>query len=631
MVARARRRKRATARRARARVASRERAAKKHGRVCIARANSPRAVLNLYLFRTFGWLTRTHRSSREPHVRARRASAVARSNARRQPRARAARETTTARDARPRAARDARASMRVDDVAMGDASDDDDARASRDAIERDEEGFIRDACARWGGRKASIEGLVRALGGARDDHPAMYVHGPPVTGKTSIVRDVVGRSGRPWAYASCATEHAPKLLYEAVVEELTPYLVRSSESLRRASAEQVKKALKCDRFSDLVEILRAHLPASPGARACYVVVDEAQRMLQWRGEPVLNAFLRLAELSCRKVIVIFIGEQGWDTFCSASGTTPYEGVYFPAYSREELRYILLKERPSDADEMLYNGFLGVMLNTFTATCRNLHELRATVAPLWAQYVKPYEEARARGDPLPEPRALYAALNSKKGSTKGDECANARDGGSSSAPKREQPNVHTGLTVPLSPAALALGRGEWPVRRDATGSGAGGRLDFEIPRLTKFLLVAAFLCSHNSDEVDKRMFGGQIEGHVARAKRKDRNAQDRERAAAAEAAVDKRRVFKLERLIAWFHFITRSACDEHGAEVADLEEELLSADVFMQISSMTQLGMLSINRGSAMEGGLYQCNISRDLAERLAQNLGVHLDTYLKYV
>ena len=96
-------------------------------------------------------------------------------------------------------------------------------------------------------------------------------------------------------------------------------------------------------------------------------------------------------------------------------------------------------------------------------------------------------------------------------------------------------------------------------------------------------------------------------------------------------MDTRRVFKLERLIAWFHFITRSTCDEHGAEVADLEEELLSADVFMQISSMTQLGLLSINRGSAMEGGLYQCNVSRDLAEKLAQNLGVNLPTYLRYV
>jgi origin recognition complex subunit 5 len=164
-----------------------------------------------------------------------------------------------------------------------------------------------------------------------------------------------------------------------------------------------------------------------------------------------------------------------------------------------------------------------------------------------------------------------------------------------------------------------------------GSGAGGRLDFEIPRLTKFLLVAAYLCSHNTENVEKRLFGGQIDGHIAVRKRTDRNAQDRERDAAAEAAVEGRRAFKLERLIAWFHFITRSAYDDDGAEVADLEEELLSADVFMQISSMTQLGMLSINRGVAMEGGLYQCNISRDLAQKLAQNLGVNLNTYLRFV
>jgi len=506
-----------------------------------------------------------------------------------------------------------RRDVHVDDVPSTSSDD--------DPIEADADGFVRDLCARWPGRARAIESLVRALGGARDDHPPMYVHGPPVTGKTSIVRDALRRSGRPHAVVSCATEHAPRLLYEAVVEELREYLEACSPTLREATAERAKKALKCDKCSDFVDVLRAHLPGHSGARACYVVIDEAQRMLQWRGEPVLNALLRLSELSCRKVIVIFIGEQGWDTFCSTARTTPHEGVYFPAYSKEEVRYILLRERPSDADETLYNGFLNFMLSTFLATCRNLHELRATLAPLWAQYVKPYEEARARGDPLPEPRALYAALNAKT-ERQLDDAAGSRN---------HKPNVHTGLTVPLSPAALALGRGEWPVRRDDAGSGSGGRLDFEIPRLTKFLLVAAYLCSHNSDDVDKRLFGGQIEGHIAQRKRKDRGAADRERVAAAEAAVDVRRVFKLERLIAWFHFITRSACDEHGAEVADLEEELLSADVFMQISSMTQLGLLSINRGSAMEGGLYQCNISRDLAERLAQNLGVNLATYLKYV
>jgi origin recognition complex subunit 5 len=493
-----------------------------------------------------------------------------------------------------------------------------------DALAGDEETFIRDLCASWPGRKGPIESLVRALGDARDDHPPMYVHGPPVTGKTSIVRDVMRRSGRPHAYVSCVTEHSPKLLYEAVVEELEWFMREHSAALRDAAPDVAKKMLKCDRFSDLVEILRTHLPSSPSARAAYVVVDEAQRLLQWRGEPVLSALLRLAELSCRKVIVILIGDQGWDAFCSAAGATPHEGVYFPSYTREELRYVLLSERPMDADEMLYNSFLGTMLSTFTATCRNLHELRATLQPLWAQYIKPYEEAKSKGEALPEPRALYTALNARAKKPVGKDEIGIDS-------RREKPNVHTGLTVPLSPSALALGRGEWPVARDTVGSGAGGRLDFEIPRLTKFLLVAAYLCSHNTENVEKRLFGGQIEGHIAQRKRTDRTAQDREREAAAEAAVEGRRVFKLERLIAWFHFITRSAYDEDGAEVADLEEELLSADVFMQISSMTQLGMLSINRGSAMEGGLYQCNISRDLAQKLAQNLGVKLNTYLKFV
>ena len=104
MVARARRRKRAPARRARARVASRERAAKKHGRVCIARANSPRAVLNLYLFRTFGWLTRTHRSSREPTC-ARVARRPSRVRTRVDSRARARRERRRRRATRDRARR----------------------------------------------------------------------------------------------------------------------------------------------------------------------------------------------------------------------------------------------------------------------------------------------------------------------------------------------------------------------------------------------------------------------------------------------------------------------------------------------------------------------------------------------
>lgn len=69
-------------------------------------------------------------------------------------------------------------------------------------------------------------------------------------------------------------------------------------------------------------------------------------------------------------------------FCLVLGMTSYEGVYFSAYFREELRYILLKECLLDVDEMLYNGFLGVMLNMFMVMCRNLYELCVIVVLLW---------------------------------------------------------------------------------------------------------------------------------------------------------------------------------------------------------------------------------------------------------
>lgn len=127
--------------------------------------------------------------------------------------------------------------MCVDDVVMGDVSDDDDVCVLCDVIEWDEEGFICDVCVCWGGWKVLIEGLVCVLGGVRDDYLVMYVYGLLVMGKMLIVWDVVGRSGRSWAYASCVTEYASKLLYEVVVEELMLYLVWLSESLRCVSVE----------------------------------------------------------------------------------------------------------------------------------------------------------------------------------------------------------------------------------------------------------------------------------------------------------------------------------------------------------------------------------------------------------
>ena len=174
---------------------------------------------------------------------------------------------------------------------------------------------------------------------------------------------------------------------------------------------------------------------------------------------MLNALLRLGELSCRKVIVILIGEQGWDTFCSTARHAA-RGHLLSAYTKEEVRYILLRERPSDADETLYNGFLSFMLSTFHATCRNLHELRAALARSGRS-----TSSRRRGsrEGRPSPRTSRAVRGVER---------------QHRAPTRRRRRVAKsqvkrahGIDGAIESGGARVGRGEWRAsRRRRSGSG-----------------------------------------------------------------------------------------------------------------------------------------------------------------
>ena len=110
-------------------------------------------------------------------------------------------------------------------------------------------------------------------------------------------------------------------------------------------------------------------------------------------------------------------------------------------------------------------------------------------------------------------------------------------------QQQQAKIHAGLTVPLSKANLALQRGEWPVPEeryftgeavleDATGDAANTTntsyiakaLDFDIPKLTKFLLLSAYIVSKNDESVDNRLFA--TEGAVGNHRKRGRLAHDR---------------------------------------------------------------------------------------------------------
>ena len=253
--------------------------------------------------------------------------------------------------------------------------------------------------------------------------------------------------------------------------------------------------------------------------------------------------------------------------------------------------------------------------------------------------------------LPQSAELFFALTTARGgSSAGNDGAGSRGGSDhqhqqvahqkpAKAPYRGR-YLHSGLAVPMSPAALALARGAWPVPEDV-GVLSGPGLDFDIPRLTKFMLVSAYLATCNSEAVDRRLFGHMVEGRRAGTsavgtgggkRRRGALSADRQQEAAASAALEGPRAFSLERLLAYFRMVTKQSYDEAGAGSEDLARELLSADVFMQISSAVALGLLSrVGGADPLESARYRCDIGDDLAQKIAANLRVNLNNYLSYV
>ena len=206
----------------------------------------------------------------------------------------------------------------------------------------------RELTSRWPGRREQVGQLLGLLGAPHDHALPIFVHGPPVTGKSSIVRDVFTALGRPFAYVSLVDAHGPRLLLDAIVEELRPWL-RDSE-----------KSARCDRLADLVSTLRRGI--RPDSPAIYLVIDEATRLLDWKGEQqLLPALMKLSELTGRNVGTVLVATPGWDAFRSAAGVRTPMPVFFDAYNDAQLRAILTRELPPGADPALYRNFITSIL------------------------------------------------------------------------------------------------------------------------------------------------------------------------------------------------------------------------------------------------------------------------------
>lgn len=426
-----------------------------------------------------------------------------------------------------------------------------------------------------------------------------------------------------------------------------------SAAAKNATGATKKKRKRAIHVADFVQLLKENLDRN-GPRIT-IIVDDAHRLAEQKDDRLLPTLLKIGELTKRNIHVVTISCESIQTFQSNVDLVKPQTIFFDAYTKEELVEVLLKEAPRDIAKKHYRAFLVPMVASFYDTCRAPRELRTALEPLWKRYSEKLYEAIQNGTPeneLPEPQKLYSNLMSAK------KMANASSAGASQqqqqhAYKQQQQQhakIHAGLTVPLSKANLALQRGEWPVPEeryftgeavleDAIGDAANATtntsslakaLDFDIPKLTKFLLLSAYIASKNDESVDNRLFVADGTGGGNHRKR-GRLGHDRNVDRAARRSVEDANAFKLERLLSVFQHIVRRSYEENGSDLADLEEELLSADVFTQISSATSLGLLVLSSGDAMCGGKYRSCVSDELADKLSRNLSVDLKHYVHYI
>ncbi|KAK9824285.1 hypothetical protein WJX72_009173 [[Myrmecia] bisecta] len=417
-------------------------------------------------------------------------------------------------------------------------------------------------------------------------HANLLVFGPQSTGKTAVVRDVLKEGQVPFAYASCIEHDTPQGLLRSIFRQLKG---------RKRKADGHAAQVKVDSLEDFMVqipgiapshvVAGGHAPVPQPTR--FVIVDHAHHMAD---VDALATLLRMRELTGANVSVILIAHQDWASNIFQHDTLKMVRplrVFFPAYKEEELVKILATGKPADAEFELYMRFLRTLMPHAMRVSRRVEAMAAEAARMWAVYLQPVTAGRVQASQGTQLWKLF--MEHLRAETQ----AGQRQAG-------------------LAPST------------DAAGP-PGIALDFEVPYLSKFLLLAAYVASRNDKKLDRRMFdAGATSG-----RRRGAMAADKQAEAAKEAALKGTGSFPLARLLAIFGSLLEQQAEEVNFDTTAPREQQ-AVDVYMQISSLVALRLLSQVSGDPLEDAKYKCNISDDLAKRIARNVKLDLGPYLLY-
>eukprot|EP00041_Stephanoeca_diplocostata_P015743 m.301360 g.301360 ORF g.301360 m.301360 type:complete len:577 (+) comp20140_c0_seq2:164-1894(+) len=444
---------------------------------------------------------------------------------------------------------------------------------------------------------------------------ALFAYGAAATGKTAVVNAVLRACRVPFASVNCIEACTPRLLFEQILRQLLDFpagMVPATDKTKESAT--VRTPLRCESLHTFFEKLRDLYPRTAGCtttgaapwsmptRTTYIVLDNAER-LRTLPPHILPAILRISEIIKLPVCPILISSIVWEKFRGGTGCLEPQLMHFPAYTKHHALSImtmhlplLLSSSPEHVDgnttstapeispateELLQRQFCGLLYDVFHGPCRDLNELRHVAHLLYPMYLEP---VRAGGVAVDNAGALYRSIvpHFKKQLSR----LYLREMSSA-----EWSAVH----VPA--AALP---GATPRYRT-----------LELPFLSKYILIAAYLASYNPANTDARMFAKRQS--KSRGSRRGASKKRRERVPQYLLGP---KAFPLDRLLAILYSLVEMKTDA-------------SAEVYSQISTLVTLRLLSlVSSTDNLHTPRYKCSLTLSEVQRVATSVSVDITRYM---
>jgi origin recognition complex subunit 5 len=289
---------------------------------------------------------------------------------------------------------------------------------------------------------------------------------------------------------------------------------------------------------------------------------------------LIEVLSRLQDMVQFNICVMFLSSLPFSSFSGLLDLKPMVTVNFPQYTKDEMNAILLKEAPPGANAELYAFHIKMTLSIFYMACRDLRKLQRLAILNFEKFT-----------------SAVAGQNSRIAAKKMHELWTL---------------VQPQLTKDFRTLKANIIPAHDPEGCRGKQQGTKNKNIYQLPKFVKYLLLAAYLATHNPATSDRRFF---VKSQLGKKRRKIENQY-------AEK-IHEAQNFSLPRLVAIYSFLS----DYHATK-----DQLM----MNQLTNLCEMQLLERvdNSNVPLEEPKFKCLASFEFIEDIARSMDVEIKKYL---